>query len=702
MDGSAPWPRPDPRPHVPVWTTPEQPTPAFTPHAEEHVDAETSTRLEILAVASLLGATAVLYLWNLGESGWANAYYSAAALAGAQDWTAWLFGSFDAGNALTVDKTPASLWVMALSVRLFGLSSWSVLVPQALMGVASVVVLYATVRRAGGALAGLVAGATLALTPVAVLMFRFNNPDALLVLLLLCGAYATIRGVEAGSMRWLVLAGVAVGFAFLDKMLQAFLVIPAFTAVVLIGSPVALTSRIRQVVAAAIAVVVSGGWYIALVQLWPADARPYIGGSQTNSIVELLFGYNGFGRITGDEVGRIGGGGGPFGDGAGVFRLFSGEVATEIAWLLPAALAAGVGLLWLQRHAPRTDALRAQAILWLGWLVVTGLVFSLMEGIFHEYYTVALAPPIGALIGLGVAAAWRHRANTKISVVAGAVVVGSALWTVHMLSEVNGWNGWLMPLLALGAAVAAGLTIASAVARRSELRLPALGVALAVLLATPALASVATAAEPHTGAIPTAVPGAQLPGQGGFGGATFRLGRLFAAAGRGFNLPPQTGPFAGGFPATGGLPPIGRNGAGFFPGFGGFGARGGGLGGLLDAAAPDPTLVAALQDGADGYRWTAATTGSNNAAGLALASETSVMAIGGFNGTDPAPTLAQFQSYVANGLIHYYVGGADAAGFHGARGGSEDAGEIAAWVQANFPATTIGGVTSFDLSIPLR
>jgi 4-amino-4-deoxy-L-arabinose transferase-like glycosyltransferase len=703
MDGSAPWPRPDPHTHVPVWTSPEKlAAPALgnerasTPRVREHIDARTSTRLEILAVASLLGATAVLYLWNLGASGWANAYYSAAALAGAQDWSAWFFGSFDAGNALTVDKTPASLWVMALSVRLFGLSSWSVLVPQALMGVASVGVLYATVRRAGGPLAGLVAGATLALTPVAALMFRFNNPDALLVLLLVFGAYATVRGVEAGSTRWLMLAGVAVGFAFLAKMLQAFLVIPAFTAVVLIASPVAFTSRIRQVVAAAIAVIVSGGWYIALVQLWPADARPFIGGSQTNSIVELLFGYNGFGRITGDEVGRIGGGGGPFGDGAGLFRLFSGEVATEIAWLLPAALAAGVGLLWLQRRAPRTDALRAQAILWLGWLVVTGLVFSLMEGIFHEYYTVALAPPIGALIGLGVAAAWRHRANTRVSAIAVAVVLGSALWTVHMLSEVNGWNGWLMPVVVAGAAVAAGLTLAAAVARRSELRLPALGVALAVLLATPALASVATAAEPHTGAIPTAVPGAQLPGQAGFAGVALRLSRLFGGGGQRFSGPPQTGPFAGGFPATGGLPPIGRNGAGFFPGFGGRG----GLGGLLDAAAPDPALVAALEDGADGYRWTAATTGSNNAAGLALSSETSVMAIGGFNGTDPAPTLAQFQSYVGDGLIHYYVGGANAAGFRGARGGSEDAGEIAAWVEANFPATTIGGVTLYDLTAP--
>jgi 4-amino-4-deoxy-L-arabinose transferase-like glycosyltransferase len=409
-------------------------------------------------------------------------------------------------------------------------------------------------------------------------------------------------------------------------------------------------------------------------------------------------GYNGFGRITGDEVGRIGGGGGPFDDGAALFRLFGGEVATEIAWLLPAALAAGVGLIWLQRRAPRTDALRAQAILWLGWLLVTGLVFSLMEGIFHEYYTVALAPAIGALLGLGVAAAWSQRDSPAVAGAAGAVLLGSAAWTAHMLSETDGWNAWLIPMVVAGGALAAGLIVAAVMFRRPALRIPALGLALAVLLLTPALASVATAAEPHTGAIPTAVPGAQLP-SGRFGGPTFRLGRLGGGGGPGPGLggPPQTGPSAGGFPATGGLPPIGRNGAGFFPGFGGFGGRGG-MGGLLDAAAADPALVAVLQADAGAYRWTAATTGSNNAAGLALSSGTSVMSIGGFNGTDPSPTLEQFQQYVADGLIHYYIGGAAAGGFAGARGGSDVAAEIASWVEATFPAQTIGGVTLYDLT----
>jgi len=683
-------------PLVPVQHWPDAPIPHTGPVASPRRPARVESRslpvvrAEILAVATLLAGTAVLYLWNLAASGWANAYYSAAALAASQDWTAWFFGSFDAGNAITVDKTPAALWVMGLSVRLFGLSSWSVLVPQALMGVAAVGLLYATVRRAVGPLGGLVAGATFALTPVAALMFRFNNPDALLVLLLVAAAYCTIRGVEHGSTRWLVAAGVAVGFAFLAKMLQAYLVIPALAAVVLVASPVSFPRRLGQIAAAAMAVIVSSGWYLAVVELWPEDSRPYIGGSQTNNIIELLFGYNGFGRITGNEVGRVGvGGGGPFSDGAGLVRLFAGEVGTEIAWLLPTAIAIAVGLFWVRRAAPRTDRIRAQAIVWAGWLLVTGLVFSLMEGIFHEYYTVALAPAIGALVGLGVAVAWHERHRASVIVGSAIVVAGSAAWMAYLLqATAPGWFPLLPPLL-LGAGVLAAIgLIATHVNRDRSAAAVAFVAGILVMLLTPALASVATAAEPHTGSIPTAAPTATTGrggpgGPGGFGqGGAGRFGQGAPGGGRFGRNPPFGG---GGF------------GGGGFGGFGG-GPGGGNLGGLLDARQAGSALVAALRDDASSYRWTAATTGSNNAAGLALSSETSVMAIGGFNGSDPAPTLAQFQSYVRQGLIHYYVGGADAEGFRGTIGGSQAAAQIATWVREHFASKTIAGVTVYDLA----
>ena len=219
----------------------------------------------------------MLYLWGLGSSGWANDYYAAAVQAGTQDWKAWLFGSLDSGNAITVDKPPAALWVMGLSGRLFGFSAFTMLLPQALMGVGAVALLYAAVRRCSGPAAGLIAGAVLALTPVAALMFRYNNPDALLVLLLVAAAYCMVRATETASTRWIALAGCAIGFAFLTKMLQAFLVVPGFALVFLIAAPGSMWRRIGKLLIGAVAMIASAGWYVALVSLWPADSRPYIG-----------------------------------------------------------------------------------------------------------------------------------------------------------------------------------------------------------------------------------------------------------------------------------------------------------------------------------------------------------------------------------------------------------------------------------------
>ena len=191
-------------------------------------------------VLVLLAGTAVLYLWNLTATGWANSYYAAATQAAAQSWKAWLFGSLDAGNVITVDKPPASLWLSGLFARVFGFSSWTVLAPQALCGVAAVWLLYAAVKRTSGKVAGLLAGTALALTPVATLMFRYNLPDPLLVLLLVAAAYATVRAVEKASVRWLMLAGTAVGFAFLTKMMQGFLTLPALGLVYLLAAPTSL------------------------------------------------------------------------------------------------------------------------------------------------------------------------------------------------------------------------------------------------------------------------------------------------------------------------------------------------------------------------------------------------------------------------------------------------------------------------------
>jgi 4-amino-4-deoxy-L-arabinose transferase-like glycosyltransferase len=593
-----------------------------------------------MAAPALLAGTALLYLWGLGASGWANAYYSAAAQAGSMDWQAFLFGSTDPANAITIDKTPASVWVMGLSARLFGVNAWSILVPQALMGVASVWLLYAAVRRVAGTAAGLLAGAVLALTPVAVLMFRFNNPDALLVLLLVAGAYAVTRATETASWRWLALAGACVGFGFLTKMLQAFLVLPAFGLAYLLAAPTGLGRRVGHLAVATGAVIVSSGWWVLLVELWPGE-RPYIGGSQRDSVLELAFGYNGLGRLTGDEVGSVGGGG--WGQG-GWARLLGAEMGSQIAWLLPAAVVLAAAGLWLTRTAPRTDPARAALLLWGGWLVVTALVFSYMNGIIHAYYTVALAPAIGALAGIGAVLLWRRRSDA----LAAAVLAGLTAVEAYVLLGDTTWTALRVVVLVGGLAAAALLFLVTGLPASARAGVAVLAVVAA--LAGPAAYSVATAATAHEGAIPAAGPATTSGPGGGVGGPVRAFG-------------------------------------------GGLG--GGGMGGLLGAATPGDDLVALLEDSA-AYTWTAATVGSNNAAGYQLASGAAVMAIGGFNGTDPTPTLAEFQSYVHNGSIHYFIGDGGMSGT--STGGSDAGAQIAEWVSDNYTATTVDGVPVYDLA----
>ncbi|MBO9520776.1 MAG: glycosyltransferase family 39 protein [Nocardioidaceae bacterium] len=630
------------------------------------------------AFVVLLAATAALYLWGLGESGWANSFYSAAVQAGSESWKAFFFGSSDASNAITVDKTPLSLWPMALSVKVFGLSSWSILVPQAIEGVATVALVHHLVRRTtGSAVAGLVAGAVLALTPVAVLMFRFNNPDALLVLLLTAAAGATLEAIErpGRAVRWLVLAGALVGLAFLTKMLQAFLVLPAVALVYLLCARVGFGRRIAHLLAALAAVVASAGWWLAIVSLWPAASRPYIGGSQHNSILELTLGYNGFGRLNGNETGSVGGGG-PGGGGmwgaTGIGRLFDGEIGGQVAWLLPAALVLGLAGLWSGWANRR---LRAALLLWSLTLVSTWLTFSFMAGIFHAYYTVALAPSIGALVGIGGWALWQNRASLLARLALAATTAGTAMLAFVVLDRSADFVPWLRYAVVLAGFAGAALLLGMPSLPRRFATL-ALATALLAGLAGPAAYAVQTAGTPHTGSIPTAGPTVTS----GFGpGGGFRAG------------PPNGGLPNGGLPNGG--PPPGMQPAGLRRPAGNAGSAGG----LLDGSTSSTAIDELLTENAGDYTWVAAAVGSNVASGYQLATEEPVMAIGGFNGSDPSPTLARFQEYVAAGKIHWFIGGGGGmGGGMGPGGGTSSA--IASWVAATFTATTVDGITLYDLS----
>lgn len=605
-------------------------------------------RWERPVLLALLAATALLYLWGLGSSGWANTYYAAAAQAGTQDWKAWLFGSLDAGNAITVDKPPAALWVMALSGRLFGFSPFTMLLPQALMGVASVGVVYAAVRRVSGPGAGLIAGAALAVTPVAALMFRYNNPDALLVFVLVVAAYLMVRAIQTGGTRWVVLVGVVLGFAFLAKLLQAFLVMPGLALAFLVAAPVGLWQRIGRLLAGALAMVVTAGSFLALVSLWPAASRPYIGGSTDNSLLQLALGYNGIQRVMGGEGMPGGGHGGPppgggtggpggganlfFGGDPGIGRLLGASMGTEASWLLPAALIGLVAGLWFTRRTARTRAVRAALLLWGGWLLVSGLVFSFMDGIIHPYYTVALAPGIAALVGMTVVEMWRGRTHAAPRVVLATMSAVTGAWAFVLLARTPDWQPWLRWTVLVGSIIVAAV-IAVGVHRLGR---ATAGVAAAALLlggAAPAAYAIETALNSHNG--PMAMSG----------------------------------------------PPRSDNGP---DGFGGPGGPG--------ASVADNTELQDLVRAADG-RWAAASIGSMTAGELELQTGASVMAIGGFTGSDDSPTLQQFQDYVADCEVRYFVAG----GRGGPGGGSGSSSQIASWVEQNFEPMDVGGTTVYDL-----
>jgi 4-amino-4-deoxy-L-arabinose transferase-like glycosyltransferase len=681
------------------------------------------------ALLVLLVATGLLYMLGLSRNGWANEFYAAAAQAGTESWKAFLFGSLDRANFITVDKPAGFLWPMDLSGRIFGVNYWSLLLPQALAGVATVGVLYTTVRRWFGPAAGLIAGAVLALAPVATLVFRFNDPDAFITLMAVLAAYAVTRAIESGRTRWLALAGVIFGLGFLGKMLAGFLALPALALAYLICGPPKLGQRIWQLLVGGAALLLTAGWWVAIVLFTPAADRPFVGSTTDNNILNLTFGYNGLSRLTGNRDGGFGGG-------TGITRLFTPEWGGQISWLIPAALIAFVTMLWVSRRAGRTERTRAAAVMFGGWLLVAGLVLSFMSGTTHSYYSVALAPPIGALVGIGSYGLWRIRHTWFARAIMSVAIGVTAAWAWVLLGRSPGWFPWLRVAIVVAAVGAIGLTLAGpalrAVGGRGRLIPAAIPIALAAVavLGGPLAYSLDTAASSYSGASPSAGPALTAAGGGALG---------FARAG-----------FPGaGAAGRGGFGGAGAAGRGEFPGFlerlrdGGAG-RGGGFGGIGGNATVSPALAKLLQTGASHYTWVAATQTSDTAASMELASGgVPVMALGGFRGTDPALSLAGFERLVAEHQVHYYVGGgggfgggggggfggggagafggravgdaadgpagnaADGAGAGLGRGagggsgggaGSSDAAQIAAWVEAHFTPQTVGGVTVYNLT----
>jgi 4-amino-4-deoxy-L-arabinose transferase-like glycosyltransferase len=598
----------------------------------------------------------VLNLWALGQNGWSNSYYSAAVRSMASSWHAFLYGSFDAAGVMTVDKPPLALWVQALSVKVFGFHPLAMLVPEALMGVATVVLVHDLVRRPFGRVAGFVAGLVLALTPIAVAISRHNNPDALLILCCVAALWFFVRGLEDGRTRWLVLAGVAVGLGFEAKMAVALLVVPGMVVAWLLVAPRGRWAAVRQLVAGGLAMVVVGGAWPLLMALTPASDRPWISGTSDNSIWSLIWGYNGLGRLDGQAGGPGGmaGGGGPgggvFGGPTGWLRLLDSSMGGQAGWLIGFALVGGIAVLVASRL--RRADVRTGWILAVGGAALTSAVaFSTAKGIFHPYYVSFLAPFVAALVGGGFGQLARGEIGMRW--LAPLAIAGGVVSELIVLHNNPGSFDWLPPVLV----VAGVATAAVATAGAARIRRVALATALAVLLMAPATWAAQTLGHATNGTFPAGGPASAAFGGGGPG------------AGR-FGGPPTTGSTQAGP-------------QGFGPG----GTTGGPFGGnsnLTEAV----TYVRSHGSG------TIAVSSQTSASSPIISSGAEVAALGGFSGRESEVSVQWLAEAVRDGRIRWVLTGGD-GGFGGNDGRVGSSTVMAAVEQVGQQVDSVSGL--YDL-----
>ncbi|MEV7438105.1 ArnT family glycosyltransferase [Streptomyces griseoviridis] len=625
--------------------------------------------------AVLVLATA-LYAWNI-TSLTGNSFYDAAVYSGTRSWKAFFFGALDAGSFITVDKPPFALWVMGLSARVFGYGNWQLALPMVAVGTGSVALLYRMVKRDFGAAAGVIAALALTLTPITVAIDRDTNPDPVLVFLMLLAAAALMRAVRTGRLLPLVWSGVAIGFAFNTKMMQAYLVLPVFLLVYLWAARLPLGRRVRNLAVATVALLVSSAWWMVVVDLIPASSRPYIGGSTDNTVWDLVIGYNGFGRILGasSSVGSQGNGA-SFGGSSGLYRMFNEIMGGQISWLIPFAVIALVGGLVLCGRAPRTDARRAGLLLWGGWFVLHYLTFALAEGTFHPYYVTAMAPGIAALAGAG--GVLLHRALREGSAVRWAwvlplAVAATTLWAVVLLRRVSGeGTGYTVAAVVAGVAgtaAVAGLLAGRLLGRRRLLGVAAVAAVVALLAGPTAYSLSAATTTSANGTNPTAGPSTG----GGMGGGQRPGGA--ESDGRSARQPP-----AGGGPGGRESDEDAQAGAG---------AAAAGLGGGGDTQVSSG-MVTYLKKHQDGATWLVAVATDQTAAQLILESGQPVISMGGWSGSDEAMTLAKLKSLVAAGKLHYLV----------ISGGGQGTGsEISTWVKQHGTAVSAySGLYRLDAS----
>lgn len=631
-----------------------------TQHAESIWNRPTTRRrlralpLPRPELAALMLLAGLLYLWALSQNGWANEYYSAAVRSMAGSWHNFLFGSFDSGGLMTVDKPPLALWVQALSVKAFGFNSLAILVPQALMGVASVALLYDLTRRRWGRSAGFVAGLVLALTPIAVAISRHNNPDAMLVLCVVAAMWAFVRALEAGATKWLVLAGICVGLGFEAKMGVALMVVPGMALAWLWVAPRGRAVAVRQLLAAGAALAVVALAWPLLVELTPASSRPWIAGTSDNSVFSLIIEYNGFGRLDGQAGGPGGIGGGMFGGTTGPLRLLNEALGGQAGWLLGLALVGALGIAVLSRLR-REDQRTGWIIAVGGAFAVIAVAFSFASGIFHPYYVSLLAPFAAALVGATFAQA--REAGRQGRLLGAAALAGGAVTELIVIANSAGELGWLVPVvvLAVGGAVV-GLLARTPDSWRAYL----LGGGLAVLLIAPATWSVQTLGHPTSGTFPMGGPeSAAMGGPGGPGGP----GGFGGPSGSGGEMPMP--------PGMRGMPQLFGSGseAGTPSPGGEAGAEAPSLGGMAGGMFGGQSLTAVLEYTESHGGGMLAVQSQSEAASSIIESGAEVAGIGGFSGKETSVSAAWLEAAIAAGRIRWILAeGTGSGGFGGLPG----------------------------------
>jgi 4-amino-4-deoxy-L-arabinose transferase-like glycosyltransferase len=615
------------------------PASAAAPHDARRPRLRLARLFAYPELVGLIGVTAALNLWNLGINGWANTYYAAAVRSMSTSWHNFLFASLDPSGLMTVDKPPLALWVQALSVRVFGFHPLSILVPQALMGVAAVALVYDLVRRRFGRFGGFVAGLALATTPTVVAVSRHNNPDELLVLCCVAALWCALRALDTGRTKWLVLSGVCVGLGFETKMAVALLVVPGIALAwqwMRSGVGKGRLRAIRPLLAGGAAMAAVGLAWPLLVTLTPAADRPWISGTSDNSIWSLIFGYNGLGRVSGQTGGPGGIGGGTlFGGPAGPLRLIGSALGDQAGWLLGFAIVAGIALIALtrlRRGDPRT-----------GWLIAVGgafltaaVVFSFAQGIFHPYYVSFLAPFGAALIGAG--AGLMVSGDLPARILAPLGIAAGAVTELVVLGELGGRLSWATPLL-IGVGGVCAIALAARLSARTRVLLTA--VALAALLAAPATWAAETLGHATNGTFPTGGPAgaADAGGPGGPGGG---------------GGPPGFGPGGGGGFGPGGGGGLGPGGgSGFGPGGGrGFGPAPGGGGGFGDDSASLTAAVRYVEAHGGG---TIGVSSQSSAATAILSSNANVAGLGGFSGRESSLSARWLAMEVRAGRLRWVI-----------------------------------------------